>query len=233
MRYSTQRHPVLPSEIFARKIQHNPYVAHIYEYQDLILPHPTPTLFQERWQTICGSESKVHVEIGCGSGKYLHQLCERDPQAGILGFELRYKRLVQTARRLQKYHCLNALLLRERGEYLTDYLSPQSMDQLHINFPDPWPKKSHRKHRLLNESFLQAIYPLFRPGGALLFKTDHHEYFHSVVELIERLTLYHIEEHTTNLHHSDFRQSNILTEFEQLFIAKANPPIAYLKARVI
>ncbi|MGK5091719.1 tRNA (guanosine(46)-N7)-methyltransferase TrmB [Deltaproteobacteria bacterium TL4] len=232
MQYHTTDHRNLSQAIFEKRVENNPYFALVYDYPEVILPHPTPALFREQWSNLCAPQTAVHVEIGCGSGKYLQHLNQAHPDQAFLGFELRYKRLVKAAKKFRKHQCQNILLLKERGELLPDYLPPNSMDQLHINFPDPWAKKSQRKHRLLGEVFLNAIVPLFRKEGCFHFKTDHHEYFHSVVELLEELKTYHISVQTTDLHQSVYNENNIETEFEQLFKSKDNPPIAYLKAVV-
>jgi len=101
---------------------------------------------------------------------------------------------------------------------------------MHINFPDPWSKKSRRKHRILSAEFLSRILPLFRSKGELRFKTDHLEYFETVTDIIQNFETYKIVEYSKNLHQSEYNAKNILTEFEMLFKSKGNPPIGYLKA---
>ena len=124
-------------------------------------------------------------------------------------------------------------MLRERGEFLDEYLTHKSIDCLHINFPDPWSKKAKRKHRILSKEFLIKIHPYFCSGGELRFKTDHLEYFKTVTHTLNQLDFYSIEQHTEDLHKSAYEKDNILTEFEMLFKSKRNPPIRYLRAKAI
>jgi tRNA (guanine-N7-)-methyltransferase len=77
------------------------------------------------------------------------------------------------------------------------------------------------------------MYPYFRYGGELRFKTDHLEYFETVTSILGELKLYTILEHTTDLYGSDYNGNNILTEFEMLFKSKGNPPIGYLRAETL
>ena len=156
-----------------------------------------------------------------------------NPQDFFIGLELRYKRLVLAAKKIQKQNIQNILLLRERGEFLVEYLTHKSIGCLHINFPDPWSKKSKRKHRILGKKFLTKIYPYFCSGGELRFKTDHLEYFNTVTEILEQLEFYEIDQHTKDLHKSKYNTQNILTEFELLFKSKGNPPIGYLRAKAL
>jgi len=210
-------------------------MARIYDYPELLIPHPTPEDFQQLWDSKKrdnpDASGKVHLEIGCGSGLYLIGWALANPQDFFIGFELRYKRLVLAAKKMEQEDTHNILLMRERGEFLREYMQKNSMDCMHINFPDPWSKKSRRKNRILSAEFLSVMLPLFRSKGELLFKTDHLEYFETVTEILQQLKTYKIVAHTSDLHSSEYNENNILTEFEMLFKSKGNPPIGYLSAK--
>jgi tRNA (guanine-N7-)-methyltransferase len=209
-------------------------MARVYDYPELLIPHPTPENFQQLWdskkENVPGSSGRVHLEIGCGSGRYLIEWAQDNPQDSFIGLELRYKRLVLAAKKLEQQTIRNILLMREHGEFIDEYLPHNSIDCIHINFPDPWSKKSRRKHRILSAEFLSRILPLFRSKGELRFKTDHLEYFETVTDIIQNFETYKIVEYSKNLHQSEYNAKNILTEFEMLFKSKGNPPIGYLKA---
>ncbi len=236
MRFHTRNPRKENPDVFAKLVKNNPYIARVYDYPKLLIPHPTPENFQLLWdskkENIPAASGKVHLEIGCGSGRYLIEWALANPQDSFIGFELRYKRLVLAAKKMEKQNIQNILLMREKGEFLHEYLPNNSMDCMHINFPDPWSKKTRRKHRILSADFLLGILPLFRPKGKLLFKTDHLEYFETVTEILKQLKTYKIVEHTTDLHNSEYNENNILTEFEMLFKSKGNPPIGFLRAEV-
>ena len=237
MRFRPRNHREDNPKIFAQLVKINPYMARIYDYTELLIPHPTPVNFQQLWDIKKRDPpfpfGKVHLEIGCGSGRYLIGLALANPQDFFIGFELRYKRLVLAAKKIEQQNIHNILLMRERGEFLHEYMANDSMDCMHINFPDPWSKKSRRKNRILSAEFLSVILPLFRSKGKLLFKTDHLEYFETVTEILQQLKNYKIVEHTSDLHNSVYNENNILTEFEMLFKSKGNPPIGYLRAEIL
>ena len=224
-------------KVFAQLVKINPYMARIYDYPELLIPHPTPENFQQLWDSKKrnnpDASGKVHLEIGCGSGLYLIGWAIANPQDFFIGFELRYKRLVLAAKKMEQEDTHNILLMRERGEFLREYMPKNSMDCMHINFPDPWSKKSRRKNRILSAEFLSVMLPLFRSKGELLFKTDHLEYFETVTEILQQLKTYKIVAHTSDLHSSEYNENNILTEFEMLFKSKGNPPIRFLRAEVL
>jgi len=212
-------------------------MARIYDYPELLIPHPTPENFQQLWdrknRNTPVASGKVHLEIGGGSGRYLIGWALANPQDFFIGLELRYKRLVLAAKKMKQLNTHNILLMRERGEFLHEYMPNNSMDCMHINFPDPWSKKSRRKNRILSAEFLSVMLPLFRSKGELLFKTDHLEYFETVTETLQQLKTYKIVAHTSDLHNSEYNENNILTEFEMLFKSKGNPPIGFLRAEVL
>ena len=226
-------------EVLNQLAKYNPYIARVYDYPELLLPHPTAVNFQKLWarknkdnfgDTFPG---KLHIEIGCGSSRYMIKWALENSQDFFIGLELRYKRLVLAAKKIQKQNIQNILLLRERGEFLDEYLTHKCIGCLHINFPDPWSKKAKRKHRILSSEFLTKMNPYFCSGGEFRFKTDHLEYFKTVTETLEQLEFYEIDQHTEDLHQSYYDKENILTEFELLFKSKGNPPIGYLRARVL
>ncbi|MDP7438302.1 MAG: tRNA (guanosine(46)-N7)-methyltransferase TrmB [SAR324 cluster bacterium] len=212
-------------------------MARIYDYPELLIPHPSPENFQQLWDSkkgnISAASGKVHLEIGSGSGRYLIEWGQANPQDFFIGLELRYKRLVLAAKKMEQQNIHNILLMRERGEFLHEYLPNDSMDCMHINFPDPWSKKSRRKHRILSADFLTKVYPYFSSGGELRFKTDHLEYFETVTDIIQNLETYKIVEYSKDLHRSEYNEHNILTEFEMLFKSKGNPSIGYLLAETL
>ena len=213
--------------------KNNPYITRIYDYEEYLLPHPNKKEFDTIWQKKVQNSSKVHVEIGCGSGRYLMELARKYPHDTFLGFELRLKRLVLAAKNIKREKLENILLMRERGEYLDDYFDAGVIDVLHINFPDPWSKKGRRKHRIFSGSLLEMMYRLFSSNGEIFFKTDHHEYFNFTTEMIKNSNLFQIIDFTHDLHQSEYSDQNIKTEFELLFQSKGNPPIGFLRAKRI
>lgn len=219
-------------EEYAKRIRTNPYLEEVYAHPDWIVVHPTPERFAEAWASRAQGCERIHLEIGCGSGRYLTEWAGRHPQDAFLGLELRYKRLALSARKLQQRQLSNVLLMRERGEYFDEYFGPGSLDVLHVNFPDPWPKKGHAKNRLMSPEFLLRFRPYLRPEGEIRFKTDHPDYFAWVGETLRGLSEYRVLDDTDHLQHSVHAEENILTEFELLFRSKGDPPIGYLRAGV-
>jgi tRNA (guanine-N7-)-methyltransferase len=67
-----------------------------------------------------------------------------------------------------------------------DWLPEASIGRVFVLFPDPWPKKRHRKRRLLSEAGLSAVARVLRPGGELRFATDIADYAAMVVASVDK-----------------------------------------------
>ena len=69
-------------------------------------------------------------------------------------------------------------------------LQPESLNAVYINCPDPWPKKRHRRRRLVNRSFLETLAYYLKPSGDFFFSTDFDDYAEDVAAQIRDLTGY-------------------------------------------
>ena len=120
-------------------------------------------------------------------------------------------------------------MLRSHSKNISYFFSEKKITGIYINFPDPWDKKSWKKNRLINADYLQVLYKLLEPNGFIAYKTDHKQYFLESNQIFADSGLYSIQEYTEDLHQSPYKTTNIITEFEALFLSQ-NKAINYLKA---
>ena len=59
---------------------------------------------------------------------------------------------------------------------IEDVFSGNTFDKIFLNFPDPWPKDRHKKHRIINPAFLEKLAETMKPGSAFEIASDHKEY---------------------------------------------------------
>lgn len=206
----------------------NPYVAQLDNHRDIIKTPPVESN-QELLEFI-QEKSRLIVDLGCGAGNFLRDYSMEQPNANFLGFELRFKRLVKGAEKLKKRDISNVKLIQARAEDIESWLPDESADEIYVNFPDPWPKKRHRKHRMMTDEFLFKVKKVLRPSGCFVFKTDHFDYFGMVKELVDNSIYFQLVEYTEDLHNSEYNENNIRTEFESLFKGKGFP-VYYLKIK--
>jgi len=87
--------------------------------------------------------------------------------------EWQAERARRTRRKIRRQALANARVFRaESLQFLFDFLPRQSVDVLHVLFPDPWPKRRHHRRRIIQPPFFAAAYGVVKPGGILRFLTD-------------------------------------------------------------
>jgi tRNA (guanine-N7-)-methyltransferase len=69
-------------------------------------------------------------------------------------------------------------------------IKDESLDGIHLFFPDPWPKKKHNKRRIVNEGFLSLIHPKIKKGGFIHIATDWVPYAVSIQEVFAGSSLF-------------------------------------------
>lgn len=133
---------------------------------------------------LCGvfpSVQPLEIELGSGDGSFLVEYACRHPKRNFLGVERLLGRLNKMERKIRRAGLLNAKGVRIESGYFLKYLLPGNVaTTLHIYFPDPWPKRRHRHHRLVNEEFTSLANTVLRPQGRVYLRTDDRDYFEQV-----------------------------------------------------
>jgi tRNA (guanine-N7-)-methyltransferase len=126
----------------------------------------------------------IEVELGSGDGSFLAQWAARSPGRNFIAVERLLGRLRKLDRKARRSGLTNIRLLRIEAGYFLDYLlPPASIQALHLYFPDPWPKRKHRKNRLVNEAFPGRAARVLQPQGTVYLRTDDPEYFAQMQEV--------------------------------------------------
>lgn len=191
--------------------------------EERLLQYPTfvqdPTLFKGRWHERFHNNNPIHLEIGCGKGRFITTLAERHPEINFIALEKQAEVIYRTAQRTEYRDIPNLVLTQYDATLLPNIFADGELDRLYLNFSDPWPKKRHYKRRLMYRSFLQMYKQVLTPNGEIHIKTDNESLFEfSLNELShEHFQLRHI---TFDLHQSDLAEQNVMTEYEQRFAGR-------------
>jgi len=123
------------------------------------------------------------LEIGPGHGEFIRTLAKQSPDRRFTAIEFWEKRYNKLIRALERQGSDNVHLIGGRAQIaLPLYFRCSSFDRIYVLFPDPWPKRTHALHRLLNVDFLSILASVLHPGGNLLVATDFKVYADWVVE---------------------------------------------------
>lgn len=118
----------------------------------------------------------IHIDIGCGRGRFLLTMAGANPERNFLGVEIR-EPLVDEANEIRKLRGLNNLHYSfcnaplDLGKLLED--TPKKLVTIMtIQFPDPWFKKRHAKRRMVNEELVSLIDENLSDDGCVFVQTD-------------------------------------------------------------
>jgi tRNA (guanine-N7-)-methyltransferase len=211
----------------------NPFILKLQNHQDTIFNLNSIEKIDQLKATLTekfAAWPSIILEICSGSGTHALSLAQTFPQSLIVGIELRYKRIVRTAEKARVKNITNICLLHIDANYIDQVFDPNSVDQVYMNFPDPWDGKARWDDRfLLSKDYLNKIFNMLKPGCSFAFKTDHSRRFMQVAAEFETLPAFGLTEYSEDLHTSIYQKQNISTEFERLF-TNQKKPVFYLKA---
>jgi tRNA (guanine-N7-)-methyltransferase len=130
------------------------------------------------WPEFFGNDQPVEIDVGCGRGLFLVHAGEANPDINYLGIEVDYREGRRGAKRLQKRNMENVRVLGgDVNVAFSKLIAPESVQAIHVYFPDPWWKRKHRRRRVFTDRFVDLCSRLLRPGGLLHSWTDVEEYF--------------------------------------------------------
>ena len=165
------------------------------------------------------SPQPLEVELGCGDASFLVEYARRNPQTNFIGVERLLGRIQKLGKKGRRAGLTNTRGVRIESAYFLEYLlPPHSAMALHIYFPDPWPKKKHRRHRLINENFPALARQTLTPDGTVFLRTDDLDYFQQMTEVFDSAKEFSKVETPVSL-------AEITTDFERDFNAEGIPTL--------
>ncbi|NIP14317.1 MAG: tRNA (guanosine(46)-N7)-methyltransferase TrmB [Pseudomonadales bacterium] len=138
------------------------------------------------WASVFGRDAPLGVEIGFGMGHALLDWAAECPDWNLVGVEVYQPGIGALLLGLDDRGLNNVRVLEaDARQALSVCFEPDSIDELRILFPDPWPKKRHHKRRLVQPEFVRLLASRLRPGGRLVVATDWQEYAQSMLKTLD------------------------------------------------
>ena len=190
---------------------------------EMLAAHPNfvisdPTLWKGKWNELFENEHPIHIEIGMGKGQFITGMAKAHPEINYIGVEMQVSVVSIALDKLIEQPLPNLKLLHVDGSALTEYFADSEVDQIYLNFSDPWPKKRHEKRRLTYKTFLAVDEQILRPNGEIHFKTDNQGLFEYSLASFSQYGMI-LKQVWLDLHQSQF-EGNIMTEYEEKFSSK-------------
>ena len=149
-------------------------------------------------------------------------LAKEHPEINYVGIEKYSSVLVRALEKQQEMELPNIKFIRMEAENIAEVFAPDEVARIYLNFSDPWPKDRHAKRRLTSVQFLERYEKILQKDGHLIFKTDNRDLFDFSLEQVEEAEHWILLNHTFDLHHSEYVEGNVMTEYEQRFVEKGN-----------
>jgi tRNA (guanine-N7-)-methyltransferase len=132
-----------------------------------------------------GRSAPLILEIGFGMGDATAKIAHVRPGDNFLCCEVHEPGVGALLKRCGEEGIANIRILQHDAvEVMDQMLGPDSLDGVHIFFPDPWHKSRHHKRRLIQTPFVQRLAQHIRPGGYLHLATDWQPYAEQMLQVL-------------------------------------------------
>ena len=119
----------------------------------------------------------LHIDIGCGKGLFLQHMAQLQPDWNFLGLEIRKPVVEQAQSQIQdlgltNLHVMYCNVNISFRALMASWGSASPLQQVSIQFPDPWFKKRHQKRRVLQPELVNDLAHFLPPGGRVVLQSD-------------------------------------------------------------
>ena len=178
-----------------------------------------PEQYKGKWRELAGDRT-LCLEIGCGKGSFVYGMAKKHPEKFFVAMEkVRDVIMLAMEKVSADSEINNVLFIAGDAEDLPNYFECGEIDELYLNFSDPWPKARHAKRRLTYRKFLEMYKTLLCEKGTIFFKTDNRPFFDFSLEEFPAAG-YEMSDITFDLHNSPYNEGNVVTEYEATFSAR-------------
>lgn len=145
------------------------------------LPPPGPIA----WEAIFGRRAPLVVDIGCGNGRFLLSSAVSRPDYDHVGIDILPLVLRYATRRGNQRGLTNVRFAAIDGErFVSQYLAPGSVREIHIYHPQPFHDPREVERRLLTPAFLADVHRVLEPEGKLFLQTDNEAYWRHILQVV-------------------------------------------------
>lgn len=167
------RHPLICDRVL--------YVPEYYhQHEEFVMPG---------WESdeLFGRLAPIEVEYCAGNGAWILDRALKYPELNFVAVEMQFERVRKIWSKIQNYQLKNLIVVCGEALTFTRYYAKRAdFSAAYVNFPDPWPKEKHTKHRLLQEPFFEELSRVCQPQAPLTIATDHEVYAAWAIAGLER-----------------------------------------------
>ncbi len=129
------------------------------------------------WQKIySNAQQPLHLDLGCARGRFVLEMAQLQPEMNFLGLEIRQPLVKAANQRCQELGLTNLhYLFCNVNNSLASVLAslPQEiLQQVTIQFPDPWFKNKHGKRRIVQPELVAALANYLPEKSTVFLQSD-------------------------------------------------------------
>lgn len=125
------------------------------------------------------------LEIGFGMGDSTATIALAHPGNDYLALEVHTPGVGNLLKLINEQQIGNIRIIQHDAvEVLRDMIGADTLDGVHIFFPDPWHKARHNKRRLIQTPFIAQLVQKLKPGGYIHVATDWQDYAEQVLTVL-------------------------------------------------
>ncbi|MDH4262196.1 MAG: methyltransferase domain-containing protein [Spirochaetia bacterium] len=156
------------------------------KYKDCLIPFE-PSLFPLNVKQLYPRYLSYLLELGSGWGEFALEYAQKNPDHLYIALDKKKYRIKKSAKEQTRMNIPNLRWMVCNLEWVFNGLfEKESFDKIFINFPDPWPKSRHQKHRFVGPELIAELTSITKSGGILEFATDSWLYMQDVLPVFER-----------------------------------------------
>ncbi len=132
------------------------------------------------------------LEIGFGMGETTATIARSNPGNDYLGLEVHTPGVGSLLNQIEQFELTNLRIIQHDAVAVLHHMIPtQSLDGVHIFFPDPWPKARHHKRRLIQVELVASLCDRLGSGGYIHIATDWEEYAMQILQILQQESRLH------------------------------------------
>lgn len=143
------------------------------------------------------NNNPIVIDVGSCKGEFTQALIEKFPEKNFILFEIRVP-LKQQLEVLFKGNDNVVIFDGDAGRNFRSIIEPSlergvMIEEVYINFPDPWFKDRHKKRRFINSKFLEELSAYIPQETTFVFQTDQLFLFEETLEVLRASSFSDIE----------------------------------------
>ena len=134
--------------------------------------------------------TEYFLEIGFGGGEHLAALAKANPRVGFIGCEPFENGVAKLVKAIEEFSLKNVRIYQGSATNVIAQLPDQALSRVYLLYPDPWPKRRHRKRRFVSDEKLTDLARVLKTEGELRFATDIDDYAGWTLARVARSTCF-------------------------------------------